>query len=238
MNNKKILAFSIIAILLLVIVVVSTSYAVFTASFTGTKENKLTTGYVTLNCAETNFTLNNTKPLTDAQGIALSNNSATCTLTSTMNGTMKLGYDIALTAVTPSANITTSDVKIQVSRKIDSAAATYVKGTSSAGVTIASLASSGGQYDSSITAYNLDSNIITGDHSILYTVKSWLTSGGNSSTTTSSATGVCTDSSKTTKATCEAAGGVWGDSQTSSASGGTFSFKLKLGATQVFPTNS
>lgn len=242
MKNKKVLIFSIVAVALLVISIVAVSYAAFTANLTGTKENKLNTGYVTLNCAETAFTLNNANPLTDAQGTALTGNDATCTLTSTMNGTMRVGYDIALADVTPSTNVTASDVKIRVGKSVDSATETYVAGTTeTTGVTVASLASSTGQYDNQITGYKLDSDIITGNHSIIYTVKGWLSSegsGGNGTPTTSTETGVCSDTTYETKAECEAAGGIWGDKQTASSAGGTFSFKLKLGATQVFPTTA
>lgn len=234
MENKKVVGISVIAVLLLVVSIIATSYAIFTANLSGTKENKLTTGYVTLNCAETNFTLADTKPVTDAVGIGLSNNTATCTLTSTMTGTIRVGYDIALTDVTPSANIDTTDVKLQASRKIDSEAATFVKGNASTGVTVDSLSSSAGVYDTSLSSFVLDSNIVTGNHTIVYTIKSWLTSGGTSESTTTSTSGVCSDSTYTTQATCEAAGGIWGDKQTSAATGGSFSYKLKIGATQVF----
>ncbi len=71
MNNKKVIIISIVSVLLLVVAIIATSYAVFTANLTGTKENKLTTGYVTMNCSETNFNLTNTKTMTDAEGIAL-----------------------------------------------------------------------------------------------------------------------------------------------------------------------
>ena len=239
MDNKKVLIVSIAAVAVLVISIIATSYAVFTANLTGTKNNALTTGYVTLNCAETSFSLTNTNIMTDAQGTSASGNSATCTLTSTMQGEMRVGYDIGLTAVTPSTNITTSNVKINVSKAVDSATATYPVGSASTGVTVASLASAAGTYDSTgIPSYKLDTDVISGNHSIVYTIKGWLASGGNGTATTSSATGVCSDTTYTTESTCEAAGGIWGDKQTSSSAGGTFSFKLKLGATQVFPTTA
>ena len=72
MDNKKVLGISIAAVVVLVIAIVATSYAAFTAQLTGTKENKLTTGYVKMNCAETRFAIANTSAMTDAQGIAAS----------------------------------------------------------------------------------------------------------------------------------------------------------------------
>ena len=70
----------------------------------------------------TNFTLEDTGVMTDAEGIALGNsNTATCTLTSTMQGTMRVGYDIGLSNVTPSTNITTLIVPCIVDVKVHDA---------------------------------------------------------------------------------------------------------------------
>ena len=239
MDNKKVMGISVAAVVILVIAIIATSYAAFTANLTGTKENVLTSGYVTLNCAETNFTVTNSQAMTDTQGIAATNNAATCTLTSTMVGTMNIGYDIALAdvdAASPSDSLTASNVKIQAKKTIDGGSAQYLAGTSStAGVTVASLASSAGVYDTTnITSYKVDSATLTGNHTVVYTIKSWIASEGSGSTSTTTETDVCSEGTTyTTQSACEAAGGIWGDSQKVSQSGGEFSFKLKLGATQV-----
>lgn len=238
MDNKKVLGISIAAVVVLVVAIVATSYAVFTANLTGTKENTLNTGYVTMNCTETTFNLENTSPMTDTEGIGASNNAATCQLTSTMVGTMTVGYDVALTevdATTPDDSISENNVKIQAYKSIDSGTTQYLAGTSStAGVTVASLKAQAGQYDSSITNYKLDSATVTGNHTINYTIKAWVGSEGTGSNTSSSNdTGVCSDTSYSDEGTCEAAGEIWGTSQTQSQAGGSFSFKLKIGATQV-----
>ena len=238
-KNKKILIFSVIAVVLLVVAIIATSYAMFTADLTGTKQNKINTGYVTLKCTETTFELFDTTAVSDSEGIALADNAATCTLVSTMNGSMKIGYDIALTdidSVSPSDSVGQSNVKIQASKVINSGATSYLAGTSATeGVLISNLSSKSGKYDTSITGYNIDSAIVEGNNTIVYTVKAWVASLGEGGTNTqSSKTGVCGDPTYTTKSTCEAAGEIWGDSQTSSQAGGTFSFKLKVGATQTF----
>lgn len=240
MDNKKVLGISIAAVVILVIAIVATSYAAFTANITGTQENKLTTGYVKLNCAETNFTVNDVNPMTDAQGIAASNNAATCTLTSTMNGTMTVGYDIALYDVdttTPNDALNTGNVKIQASKKVDNGAATYLAGSSaSAGVLVNTIESAAGTHDTSITGYKLDSATLSGNHSVVYTVKAWVAEGaeGGDITTSENTSGVCSDPTYETESTCETAGGIWGTSQTATQAGSSFSFKLKLGATQVY----
>ena len=235
-SKKPVVVLSVL-VAVLVVALVATSYAAYSATFTGTKENKITTGYVSLSCTETAFTLNNTKALTDAEGIAEANNAATCTLTSTMRGSMTLGYDIALynvDSLTPSDSLGADNVKIQASKSIDSGAATYVAGTTaSTGVLVSSLSSESGTYDDTITGYTIDSATVTGDHSILYTIKGWASSGGEGAKTTTNTAGKCSDETKTTKSACESAGEIWGYNQNTSQAGGTFSFKIKVGASQV-----
>lgn len=234
-KNKQVIIISVIAVLLLVVAILSTSYAMFTANLTGTKENKLNTGYVTMSCEETVFSLPNTDVMTDEQGIGTVENAATCALKTTMSGNMLIGYDIALADVdleTPSDDINTGNVKIQAFKTIDGAT-TYLAGSSAtAGVLVSSLEESTGVYDQTVTSYKLDSAKINATSTINYTVKAWVSSLPEN--TKSSATDVCTDEQYTTKATCEAAGEIWGDSQTEKQEGGTFSFKLKIGATQTF----
>lgn len=240
MDNKKVLGISIAAVVILVIAIVATSYAAFTANITGTQENKLTTGYVKLNCAETNFNIADVNPMTDAEGIAATNNAATCTLTSTMQGTMTVGYDVALydvDAAAPDDALGINEVKIQASKKIDNGTASYLAGSSaSAGVTVASIANATGTHDTSITGYKIDSATLSGNHTVVYTIKTWVSEGtaGEPVTNSTSTSGVCSDATKTTEETCEAAGAIWGTSQTAVQEGSNFSFKLKLGATQVY----
>lgn len=233
-KNKKVIVIGIVSALLLIVAIVGTTYAVFTANLTGTKENKLTTGYVTMTCNETNFSLNNTKPLSDSEGIALNNNEATCTLSTTLSGTMRIGYDVALYNVTPSATLTTSDVKIRAS-KTDNGTTSYVAGSSiDSGVLISSIASTGGQYDTSITGYKIDSGVITQTKTIVYNVKSWVASEQDSENTTANTNGYCSDETYTTEAECKQAGEVWGYNQKAGRSGGDFSFKIKVGAKQIY----
>ena len=234
-NEKKVKLLTASGVLLLVLAIVGISFAVFTANFTGTKENKLTTGYVTMNCSETNFTLSDTKVLTDAQGIALTNNEATCTLTSTLSGTMNIGYDIALYDVTGTNGLTENNVKIQAS-KVDNNTTTYLAGTSATtGVLVNSIKNQTGQYDTSITNYKIDSATVNQTKTVVYKVKAWVASGGTGSgeLTPTNTDGYCSDTKWTTKATCESAGEIWGYDQKVGQAGGTFSFKLKVGASQV-----
>ncbi len=235
MDNKKLIGISVVAVIVLVVAIIATSYAAFTANLTGEKVNKLTTGYVSMNCAETTFTLNDASAATsDANGIANAG-TYTCVLTSTMQGTMTVGYDVALTDITTSAALGTGNVKIQPYKTIGGNT-TYLGGaTANTGVYINALTTpANGPYDSTITTNRIDSATVSGNQSITYTIKAWVGSeGSGSSSSTTSATGVCSDTTYTSQSTCENAGEVWGDSQTVTQSGGTFSFKVKIGATQV-----
>lgn len=234
-NRKKQIAIALVGVIVLVIAIIGTSFAVFTANFTGTKENKLTTGYVTMSCNETNFTLSNTSAMTDTEGIALTNNEATCTLTTTMNGSMNIGYDVALYDVTNSTALSENNVKIQASKVVNSTT-TYLAGSSAtAGVLVSSIKTSAGQYDNTITGYKIDSATINSTKTVVYKIKGWVASGGSGSgaLTPTNTDGYCSDTTKTTKAACESAGEIWGYDQKVGQAGGTFSFKLKVGASQV-----
>ena len=122
MDNKKVLIISVISVIALVIAIVGTSYAMFTANLTGTKENVINTGYVKMSCAETTFNVQNSSPMSDSEGIASTDNAATCTLTTEMKGTMRIGYDVALyevDALTPSDSIGINNVKAQIYKSVD-----------------------------------------------------------------------------------------------------------------------
>ena len=234
-NKKKQLTITIIGVLILVIAVVGASFAVFTATLTGVKQNKLTTGYVTMTCTETNFTLENTSVLTDEQGIARNDNEATCTLAATMAGTMTVGYDVALYDVTNSAALSENNVKIQAS-KVDNSTTSYLAGSSATeGVLVSSIKTSAGQYDTSITGYKLDSATVNTTKTIEYKVKAWVANegSGSGSLTPTVTDGYCSNQTYTTKEACESAGEIWGYDQKIGQAGGTFSFKLKVGASQV-----
>ena len=245
-NSKKVMIISIVSVMLLVFAIMLTSYAVFTANLQGTKENKLNTGYVTLECTENTFTLTNTDVMTDANGIAASGNAASCALKTHMEGQMEIGYDIALydvDSIAPSDSLGASNVKIQVYKSINGGTISYLAGSSAtAGVLVSSLSSSAGTYDSTITSYKFDSarfdksmiNTSTNEGTINYVVKAWVASEGSSSNVETTSSAKCSNESYTTQSTCEAAGEVWGSSKKSEKKGGTFSFKLKVGATQVY----
>lgn len=235
-HGKKLIIISVFAVTVLLIAVIATSYAMFSANLTGKKENILATGSVGMNCEETNFTLEDTSVLSDAEGIALKNNEATCKLTTTLSGAMTIGYDVALYDVdteTPNDLIGESNVKIQAS-KVKGGTTTYLAGSNATtGVLVNSIKNQTGQYDTTITNYKIDSTTTTQSEEILYKIKAWVASEQDGTTTTTKTDGKCSDTTKTTKSDCESVGGVWGYEQKQNQAGGSFSFKLKAGASQI-----
>ena len=236
MDNKSIIIISVFAVILLVISIIMTSYAALSSNMSGTKDNVINTGTVSLKCNETTFNIKNAKPMTDAKGIASDDNIASCELVSTMDGEMNVGYDIALTdidEVSPNDGLTAKDIRVDVYKSIDDGKTIFLAGTTATqGIAISNLEQNKGKYDKSILNYNLDSSTIKGNHKVNYYIKAWVTSDKSSLKTTKEKE-VCSNSKYKTKEQCETNGEIWGTKTTTSTPGGTFSFKLKVGATQV-----
>jgi hypothetical protein len=228
MKNKILIVIGIVAI---VGVIAATSYAMYTASFTGTKENKIKGGSVFMSCNEGTFSLTDTTSMTDEQGLALTNNEWTCTLTTTMNGNMNIGYDVALYDLTPSANLATGNIKMRA-LKIKNSNTTYLVGNATSGELMSSISGQKGTYDKSITGYKLDSATTNTSEEVVYKIKAWVASE-NGEPTSTNVNGKCSNTTYTTQSACEAAGEIWGYAQQQEQAGGTFSFKVKVGATQV-----
>ena len=170
MDNKNIIIVSVFAVILLVISIIMTSYAALTANLSGTKENVINTGRVSLKCNETTFNIKDAKPMTDAKGIASDDNIASCELISTMDGEMTLGYDIALTDIdktSPNDGLTAKDIRVDVYKSIDDGKTIFLAGTTATqGIAINNLEKNRGKYDKSILNYNLDSSTIKGNHKV------------------------------------------------------------------------
>lgn len=236
MDNKKVIILSVFAVILLVISIIMTSYAALSSNLSGTKDNVINTGTVSLKCNETTFNIKDAKPMTDAKGIASDNNIASCELVSTMDGEMNIGYDIALTdidAKSPNDGLSAKDVRVDVYKSVDDGKTIYLAGTTATqGTAISNLEKNSGKYDKSILNYNLDSSTIKGNHKVNYYIKAWVTSDKSSIKTTKEKE-VCSNSKYKTKEECENNNEIWGTKTTTSTPGGTFSFKLKVGATQV-----
>ena len=260
MENNKTMVLSILGVLVLVIAVVGVSFAMYTFSATGTRENTISTGSVSLTFSADQqqlFALDNEYIKTDAQGLA--SEGKTFSLTSALNGTMNVAYEIGFTEVTQdNTNLTDSLVMVNIKDNNDN----YLMGSASAGATINSVKANVGfdqtAIDNMITGnaaastgkvlansfllneYVFDKGTINGTTGVnkTYTIKAWISDqyqlkGGEAGTankTYCTVNGVV-DSSKDTAEACKAAKGTWTQEKATTAE--TFSFKIKVSATQV-----
>lgn len=164
-NNKKTLILSIIGILVLVIAVVGVSFAMYSFSGTGTKQNVITTGTVSMSFSEgsNNFTLQNKYPMSDAKGISQADNKATFGVTGTWaSSTLTINYDLGITNITPGTTLTEDYIKVALlgSDGTVIVGAKDGEGNLTSGVTIASLKTVKGP-NNLITTYGLTGGTIS-----------------------------------------------------------------------------
>lgn len=178
-NQKKTLILSIIGILVLVIAVVGVSFAMFTFSGTGTKENVLRTGSISVdfnNATKTNhIEITNQYPESDAVGMADTNNETTFTVQGDFGGntTMSVNYEVGLSDITttPASGARIGDNYVKVAIQQNS---TYVKGTASGGVLISSFASDHGPLNLIDSYYVTNGTLTSSDLTDTFTVKAYL----------------------------------------------------------------
>lgn len=162
-DNKKTLILSIVGILVLVIAVVGVSFAMYTFTGTGSKENVIQTGTVSMSFNPDNhFAVSNQYPMSDAKGIATTENKATFGVNATWGtAKMTINYDLGITNISAGDSLTAEHVKVAL---LDDEGAVLVgtqeSGTLTGGVTIASLADKDGAHGL-ITSYALTSGSIT-----------------------------------------------------------------------------
>lgn len=164
-NNKKTLILSIVGILVLVIAVVGVSFAMYSFTGTGTKENVITTGTVNMNFTEgaNNFTVSNKYPMSDAKGVAQTDAKADFGVTASWGSAqMTIKYDLALSDFTPGATLTEDYVKVALLDGDGKVIVGTTKGSAdlTAGVTIKSLASTAAP-NGLLTTYGLTGGSLT-----------------------------------------------------------------------------
>ena len=162
-NNKKTLILSIIGIVVLVIAVVGVSFAMYTFTGTGSKENVIQTGTISMAFnPDNNFVVSGQYPMSDAKGIATNANKATFGVNAVWGtAKMTINYDLGITAIQAGNTLTEEHVKVAL---LDGEGAVLVGtqegGQLTGGVTIASLADKDGAHGL-VTSYALTSGTIT-----------------------------------------------------------------------------
>lgn len=115
-SNSREILFSIIGIVILVILVISVSFAAFTFSQTGEKTNTITTGTISMTYSEPKNGINlvNALPITDVQGKTLSgtNNVFDFTVSSTISGNNPVTVSYAITAASSNSTVDNSAIKV------------------------------------------------------------------------------------------------------------------------------
>lgn len=100
-NSSKQILLSVLGVAILVVAVVGVSFAAFTYTGTGTKENKISTGTISMTYTEdTNgISISNALPTSDAAGKVLAGEDEKFdfTVMSTITGTATIQYEIAAT---------------------------------------------------------------------------------------------------------------------------------------------
>lgn len=227
-----------ISTIVLILLVVGSAFAYYYANFIGTRENNIISGKLEINFDnESAMTLTDQKPVSDEVGTAITDDKAyTFDVNSTINGDTQINYDLAFDLIS-NEGITNDNVKINLLKKyvLDGVAKEeYVIGTATTGELVSNLQAktSNNKY---FNEYVLDSGSFTKTGTISYVLKAWVTGSDEEiKLNISNTDNVCSNTTYTTKDTCEANGGVWGSShKAESSSSSNYQFKVKLKGEQV-----
>ncbi len=119
-KNKEVL--SVALVLLLVMIIVGVTYAAFTFSKTGTVENVITTGAVTMiyTEGENKITINNAIPMTEEVGKTLSDENFIFDFTININivGNTTISYEVTAEK-DPSSTLANSEVRLYLQKSLD-----------------------------------------------------------------------------------------------------------------------
>lgn len=199
MDNKKTLMLSVIGVLVLIVVVVGVSYAMYSFTGTGTKENVITTGSISVavdptdNPAaqdQTQIKLTNQYAMTDGTGSAITPVEGQSALlkfyvAATLNGNTTINYEIGITknacSETTDGGVTygcLQDDEVNFNLKKGTQ---YLpgKGTESTGVAFSTIATTAGKLGKAddgrrIANYLLDADSFTASGLKTYELRAWV----------------------------------------------------------------
>ena len=201
MDNKKTLMLSVIGVLVLIVVVVGVSYAMYSFTGTGTKENVITTGSISVVVDptedpvthealtdQTQIKLTNQYAMTNGRGSAITPVEGESALlkfyvAATLNGNTTIKYEVGITknacTETTDGGVTygclqDSEVNFNLKKGTE-----YVKGGAGTGVafsTIAGAAGNLGEADNGlrIANYLLDADSFTASGLKTYELRAWV----------------------------------------------------------------
>src|SRR5574344_1396037 len=169
MDDKKTTILTIAGVLLLVIMVTGISAALFIYTGTGSKENVITTGQISISYAESSkIELTNQYPMSDELGIANTESVMNFTVSGKIGGSISLNYVIGLDSIVEGTTLTQEYIKVYL-LKGDTVVSTFEEGT---GKTISSLE----QYfiQNHMSSYAMYTDTFTTSGSQEYTIKAWI----------------------------------------------------------------
>ena len=256
MENNKTMILSILGVLVLVIAVVGVSFAMYSFSAQGTKENVITTGSVSLAIdkkGESLFTLDNVYGVDDATGIAGTSEdvgTGNFTLSSNLSGSMNIHYEVGFVDLTEgNSNLTDSMIMVAIKDENGKYYTSAGQTDTATAVTLNSFANSKGYAagDTGMTGITADSYLLdsyvfdkgivnTSGNQKTYTINAWISDKyvlkGGEKDTANVTTGSCSVAGSTDEESCKTAGGTWTNTQTKETTPETFSFKVKVSAAQ------
>lgn len=202
MDNKKTLMLSVIGVLVLIVVVVGVSYAMYSFTGTGTKENVITTGSISVVVDpttdpvtgkelndQTQIKLTNQYAMTDGKGSAITPATGESALlkfyvAATLSGNTTINYEVGITknACTETTDgavtygcLQDSEVNFNLKKGTE-----YLKGTASTGVGFNTIAEAEGNLgkannaEGRIANYLLDADSFTASGLKTYELRAWV----------------------------------------------------------------
>src|SRR5574344_2816207 len=187
MENKKTKILTIVGVLVMIVMVTGISFALYTFTGTGSKENVITTGQISVSYEESSvIELTNQYPMSDELGIGNTESVMNFTVSGTIRGNANINYAIGLDSIVEGTTLTQEFVKVYL-LKGDTVVSTFTNGE---GKTIESLE----EYHiaNHMNSHAMYTDTFTTSGSQAYTIKAWVSddyklptivNGNNSSTT-------------------------------------------------------
>ena len=169
-DKKKIILIS-IGVILLITLVVGLSYAMYTFTGSGTKENVIQTGHIVITFNDVNnISIQNRYPETDSEGLANTdtNSQMTFTVTSDITGDTKVNYALGITDIQEGATLTQDYIKIYLKKGNDVATGF----TENKGELISTFRPL--YIENIMDSHVLLTDVISGSEVHTYTLKAWI----------------------------------------------------------------
>ena len=161
----------VIFVILLLVITVGLSYAMYTFTGSGTKENVIQTGHIVITFNDVNnISIQNRYPETDSEGLSNTdtNSQMTFTVTSDITGDTKVNYALGITDIQEGATLTQDYIKIYLKKGNDVATGF----TENKGELISTFRPL--YIENIMDSHVLLTDVISGSEVHTYTLKAWI----------------------------------------------------------------